>query len=61
MSETVTVKYSSKDAMKVAEDELLRAGIPQEKYFLDEENLEIKVITSKETRPEMEALLNKGA
>jgi len=61
MSETVTVTYPTNAAMKVAEEELLRVGIPQEKYFLDEEKLEIKVITSKETRPEIEALLKKGA
>lgn len=59
MAETVTVTYPSIDALKVAQDELLRVGIPQEKYFIDEDKLEIKVITSKETRPEIEELLKR--
>ncbi len=58
MSETVTVTYASKDAMKNAVDELLRVGIPHEEYFVDEKKLEIKVITAAETRPEIEELLN---
>lgn len=61
MSETVTVTYASKDAMKNAVDELLRVGIPQEKFFVDKKKLEVKVITSTETRPEIEELLNMHA
>ena len=59
MSETVTMTYPSINAMRIAEEQLLGAGIPQEKYFLNEDKLEIKVITSKEGRPEIEELLQK--
>ncbi len=42
MSTTVTATYASADAMKNAVNDLLGAGIPQEKYFIDESALQIK-------------------
>ena len=59
MSETVTVNYASSDAMKNAVNDLLGAGIPQEKFYVDEEKLQIKVITPTASKPEIEQLLNR--
>lgn len=59
MSTTVTTTYASKDAMKNAVNDLLGAGIPTEKFFTDEENLQVKVITSMSSKPEILELLNR--
>jgi len=59
MSETVTVNYASADAMKNAVSDLLGAGIPQEKFFVNSADLQIKVITPKASRPEIEELLKR--
>ena len=59
MSETVTVNYASSDAMKNAVNDLLGAGIPQEKLYVDEEKLQIKVITPTASKPEIEQLLTR--
>ncbi|MDY6849539.1 MAG: hypothetical protein AB7F20_04200 [Geoalkalibacter sp.] len=59
MNETVTVDYASKEAMQNAVSDLLGAGIPQDKFYVDEEKLEIKVITPTESKPEILELLNR--
>ena len=59
MSTTVTTTYTSKDALKNAVSDLLGAGIPQENFFADESALQIKVITSMESKPEILELLNR--
>ena len=59
MTETVTVTYASADAMKNAVNELVAHRIPEEKFFVDKEKLQIKVITPKATKPEIEELLNR--
>ena len=59
MSETVTVTYVTEDAMKNAVSELVAARIPEEKFFVDKEKLQIKVITPKATRSTIEELLNR--
>lgn len=59
MSETVTVTYASPEAMKNAVNDLLGAGIPQEKFYVDEEKLQVKVITPTASKPEIEQLLNR--
>ena len=59
MSETVTVNYASADAMKNAVNDLLGAGIPQEKFFVNSADLQIKVITPVASKPEIEQLLKR--
>jgi hypothetical protein len=59
MNETVTVDYASKEAMQNAVNDLLGAGIPQDKFYVDEEKLEIKVITPVASKPEILELLNR--
>ncbi|WP_020677959.1 hypothetical protein [Geopsychrobacter electrodiphilus] len=59
MNETVTVTYASTDALKNAKNELIAAQIPEEKFFVDEEKLQIKVITPKATKSTIEELLNR--
>lgn len=59
MSTTVTTTYSSKDAMKNAVNDLLGAGIPNENFFVDEGQLQVKVITSLDSKPEVLELLNR--
>lgn len=59
MSETVTVNYASAAAMKNAVNDLLGAGIPQEKFFVNSNDLQIKVITPEVSKPEIEQLLKR--
>lgn len=59
MNETVTVTYKSEDAMKNTVNELVAAMIPEEKFFVDKEKLQIKVITPKATKSTIEELLNR--
>ncbi|MGK2946006.1 MAG: hypothetical protein ACSLFC_14890 [Desulfuromonadales bacterium] len=61
MSETVTVTvtYATADAMKNTVSELVAARIPEEKFFVDKEKLQIKVITPKDTKSTIEELLNR--
>ncbi|NOY13053.1 MAG: hypothetical protein GXP51_05035 [Deltaproteobacteria bacterium] len=59
MNETVTVNYASEAAMKNAVADLLGAGIPQDKFFVDDGKLQIKVITPTDSKPEIVELLNR--
>lgn len=59
MSATVTAVYTSIEAMKNAVNDIWGAGIPYENFFVDKSNLEIKVITSTEGKPEILELLNR--
>ena len=59
MSTTVTTTYATTDAMKNAVNDLLGAGIPNENFFTDESALQIKVITSMDSKPEILELLNR--
>ncbi len=56
---TVTANYVSEDAMKNAVNDLVSHRIPEEKFFVDKEKLQIKVITPKATKSEIEELLNR--
>lgn len=57
MNETVTATFASEDAMKTAVDDLLGVGIPQEKFFVDKSNHQIKVIAADDTAAEILVLL----
>jgi len=59
MSATVTTTYASKSAMKNAINDLLGAGIPTENFFVDDEHLQLKVITGRDSKPEILELLNR--
>jgi len=61
MSATVTTTYASLEAMKNAVNDLLGAGVPNENFFVDEDHLQVKVITSMTTKPEILELLNRHA
>ncbi|MCK4502703.1 MAG: hypothetical protein KAU22_06675 [Desulfuromonadales bacterium] len=56
---TVTVTYGSVDSLKNAVDDLLGAGIPQEKFYVIKADMQIKVITPKTSEPEILELLNR--
>jgi hypothetical protein len=59
MNTTVTVTYSSVDSLKNAVDDLLGVGIPQEQFHVLKDDLQIKVITPKDTEPEIRTLLER--
>lgn len=59
MSATVTTTYASKDAMRNAINDLLGAGIPNENFFVDDAHMQLKVITGKDSKPEILELLNR--
>jgi hypothetical protein len=58
MSETVTATYASADAMENAVNALVAAEIPEDKFYVDKEKLQIKVITPKATKSTIEGLLH---
>lgn len=59
MSTTVTTTYASKDALQNAVNDLLGAGIPNENFFVDQSNFQVKVITPLASKPEVLELLNR--
>jgi len=59
MNTTVTMSYGSLDALKNAVDELIGVGIPQEKFYVAKDALELKVITPKDSEPEIRELLGR--
>ncbi len=59
MNVTVTATYPSEDAQKNAVNDLLGAGIPQDKFYVDKSNHQIKVITPVDSKPEILVLLNR--
>ncbi|MBY4677112.1 hypothetical protein [Marinobacterium arenosum] len=59
MTKTVTGTYESADQIKNARDDLIVTGIPQEQIFVDEDNLQIKVMIADATEPEIEEILKR--
>ncbi len=59
MTVTVTGTYDSIDKVRNAEDDLRAAGIPREKFFVDEMALQVKVLIPEATKPEILELLNR--
>ncbi len=59
MNETVTATYNTQDALKNAVDDLLGAGIPQEQFYVDKANNQLKVITPGDGAPEILELLKR--
>ena len=60
MNTTVTVTYDSLDAIRNAVDDLLGAGIPQEQFHVIKDEKQIKVITPKDSEPEIRELLERN-
>ncbi len=59
MNTTVTMKYGSDDSVKNVVNDLLGAGIPQEKFYVNKGEREVKVITPKVSEPEIRELLSR--
>lgn len=59
MTKTVTGTYESTDQIKNARDDLIATGVPQEQIFVDEDNLQIKVMIADATEPEIEDILKR--
>ena len=59
MAEVVSCTYDSADTVQNARDELVAAGIPQEKIYADKENSQIKVMIPATTKPEVVEILNR--
>jgi len=59
MNTTVTMSYGSLDSLKNVVDDLIGVGIPQEQFHVIKDSLQIKVITPKDTEPEIRELLNR--
>ena len=57
MTETVTATYESKDQVRNAVDDLISTGIPREKFQVDDEKLELAVLTAETTEPEIKEIL----
>lgn len=57
MNETVTATFASEDAVKTVIDDLLGVGIPQEKFFVDKNTHQVKVIAPSDTAAEILDLL----
>lgn len=59
MSITITSNYDSLDQMRNTKEDLIGTGIPRELIFLDEDNLQIKVLSPLETEAEIEEILKR--
>ena len=59
MTETISATYSSVDKAKNAVDDLVSTGIDREKVFLDEETVQVKVITANVVEPEITEILKR--
>ena len=59
MTETINATYSSVDKAKNAVDDLVSTGIDREKVFLDEDAVQVKVITANVVEPEITEILKR--
>ena len=59
MTETINAVFSSVDKAKNAVDDLLSTGIDREKVFLDEDNIQVKVITPNVVEREIVEILQR--
>jgi hypothetical protein len=59
MEKTLTATYESKDAVRNVVDELLGIEIPQEKFYVEMDKIQIKVITQEANQPEIEEILKR--
>lgn len=59
MTQTVTAAYGSADKAINAYDELISEGYPREKFYLDKETHEVKVIVPDTSKPEIEEILGR--
>ncbi|MFO8154277.1 hypothetical protein [Thioalkalivibrio sp.] len=59
MTQTVTAAYQELDAARNALDELVADGFDREKVFLDEENLQVKVMVPESVQPSAEEILRR--
>ena len=59
MTITITASYMSTGAARNAGDELISDGFDQEKVFVDEDAMEVKVMVSGNIRREVEEILQR--
>jgi hypothetical protein len=59
MTETINATYSSVEKAKNAVDDLVSTGIDREKVFLDEEAVQVKVITANVVEREIVEILQR--
>lgn len=53
MNTTLTGRFEQLDQARVAREEMIAAGIPQDKIFIDEDQRQIKVIIPEEQSPQI--------
>lgn len=56
---TVTAEYDSMDAIRNTKEDLVGTGIEQERIFIDEDKLLVKVAISSTMEPEITEILNR--
>ncbi len=59
MTETINATYSSVEKAKNAIDDLVSTGIDREKVFLDEDTVQVKVITPNAVEREIVEILER--
>jgi hypothetical protein len=59
MNKTVTGTYQSADQLRNVKDDLVSAGIPSEKIYVDEPAKTIRVIMPKATQPNITEILER--
>ncbi|MFO7764413.1 MAG: hypothetical protein R6V61_11845 [Wenzhouxiangellaceae bacterium] len=61
MNTTLTGRFEEVDQARVARKDMIAAGIPQEKIYIDEDRQQIKVIIPEAQEPQIrEAFKNHG-
>jgi hypothetical protein len=53
------MSYDSLNSLKNAVDDLIGVGIPQEQFHVIKDDLQIKVITTEDSEPEIRELLGR--
>ena len=56
---TITKTFASEDALTNVREDLVGEGIPQEKFYLDREKLQVKVIIPESGKPEILEILGR--
>ena len=59
MSKTITRSFENATQIKNTRDDLIATGIPQESIFVDDENLQMKVMFPEQIEPEILEILKR--
>lgn len=58
MNTTLTGRFDNADHARAARRDMIAAGIPQDKIFIDEDQQQIKVIIPEEQAPQIREVFN---